>query len=111
MAEQVTIKRVFRDPVNTKFGPGMRTSIYTSEYPEVRMSTFAKGIEGWKEGDKVSVDITRNGDYTNFKPVATGKEGSGLEARVAKIERHLGLDENGEATIQTDQTGDFDDFN
>lgn len=106
--DKITIKKIFRDQVNTKFGPGVRTSIFAVEYPDVRMSSFTRGTETWKEGDKVSVEIQKNGEYTNFKPVGTSS--GGLEERVANIEKQLGISPASEKTIDVAQQGDFEDF-
>lgn len=116
MSEQVTVKKVFRDQVNTKFGPGVKTSIFTAEYPDVRMSSFARGAESWKEGDVVSIEMTKNGEFTNFKPAGGSTRGgsagdtSGLASRVTAIEQHLGLGEPKEEVINMDQQEDFNDF-
>lgn len=108
--ERVTLKAVYRDDVVTKFGPGVRTKIVTKEYPDVKMSSFSKGLEVWKEGDVVEITITRNGEYTNFKPGEGVSRGFGrdsnLEGRVAKIEQHLWPKEE---VVEADQQ-DFDDF-
>lgn len=104
MAEQVTLRQVFHDSVETKYGPGVRTTIKTAEYPDVRMSSFAKGLDSWHEGDKVMIEITKNGDYTNFKP-ADSK--TNLEARVEKLEKKVfGEDKE----IVPESQNDFDDF-
>lgn len=105
--ETVTIKQVFRDPVDGKFGPGTRTTIKTEEYPEVRMSSFAKGLEGWNVGDKVMIEITKNGQYTNFKP---GDGKTNLEARVDRIEKQLGIGAPEEKVIDAGQQDEFNDF-
>ena len=111
MAESVTLKAVYRDPVKTRFGEGVRISIYTMEHPDVKMSSFAKGLEGWNAGDKVMIDIIKNGEYTNFKP-ADSK--TGLEARVDRIEKHLGLGQHSTKVATPDvvpeQQGEFNDF-
>ena len=104
MSESVTIKNIFRDDVVTKFGPSIRTTIKVAEYPDVRMSSFSKGLDAWKEGDKVMVDITKNGDYMNFKP---GDSKTNLEARVEKLEKKVfGEDKE----IVPEAQNDFDDF-
>lgn len=110
MVEKVTINKVFRDPVTTKFGPGVRTSILTSEYPGTKMSSFARGTEAWKEGDTVEVDITKNGEYTNFKPVGAQNGPPALEGRVTRLEEHVFGKKDSEAVIQTEAQNDFDDF-
>lgn len=109
MSEQVTIREIYRDPVTTKFGPGTRTTIKVEQYPDVRMSSFSKGTESWQAGDKVMIEITKNGEYTNFKP-ADAK--TNLEARVARIEKHLGLDGAAQAADVVPETQEeFNDFN
>ncbi len=108
MSETITVRKIFRDEIETKFGTKMRTSIYASEYPDVRMTSFDKGTSDWKEGDKVSVEIFKKGEYTNFK-VADVK--TNLEARVARIEKHLSLGAE-EATEEASQDAqdEFNDF-
>ena len=95
MAEKITIRKIFRDPVNTKFGPGTRTSIFAVEYPDVRMSSFSKGAEGWKEGDEVMIEIKKNGEFTNYKVVDSNSKASvvdkKLEDRVTALERAVGI--------------------
>ncbi len=88
MSEQVTIKKVYRDLKKTKFGEKMMTSIYVLEYPEVRMSSFDKGLDSWKEGDKVLVTVTKNGEFTNFSTKNTDSK-TNLEARVLRLERQV----------------------
>lgn len=81
--ETVTIKKVYRDVKTTKYGDKTMTTIYVAEYPDVRMSSFDKGLDGLKEGDKLSVEITKNGEFTNFK---TGTKTSDIESRLKKLE-------------------------
>lgn len=87
MAEKVTLKQVYFNDVETKFGPAVKVVIVTKEYPGVRMSSFTKGLDAWKEGDEVMVDITKNGAYSNFKPAGmSGGESTSIEPRVKKLE-------------------------
>ena len=84
MAEKVTITRIFKDEVASKFKPGhtaIRTTIYTSEYPDLRMTCF-KDLP-WSEGDVVMITKVQKGNFTNFSPAA---EESQLEARVKRLE-------------------------
>ncbi len=109
MAENVTLRKIFRDEKETKFGKGIKTTIYTLEYPDERMSTWSKQTGGWKEGDKVSVEITRNGQFVNFKPAAMGSE---LEARVKRLEdKVFGHEESASKETPKQEAGnDFGDF-
>ena len=90
-AENVTVEKLFTDEFPSKFGKGMstKTTIYTVEYPGVRMSAFAS--VDWKPGDTVAVEITKKGNFTNFKPVQAVARGvevkpSQLEERVKRLE-------------------------
>ena len=115
MAETVTIRKVFRDPVDGKFGPGVKTTIFVAEHPDVRMSSFAKGLDSWQEGDKVVVEITKKGEFTNFKPMGNttvAQAGnSALEARVSKLEQTVfgATETNKEPEVQQDEFNDFKD--
>ncbi len=88
--EFVTIKRIYRDQKQGKFGPSTMTSIYTNEYPETRMSSFDKGLDGIKEGDKVEIEIIQKGEYKNFKLAKGGQVAkpvdNDLVRRVEKLE-------------------------
>lgn len=83
MSEQVTIKKIYKDTVKTKFGEGIKTTIYTVEYPDVKMTSFSKDVGSWKDGDKVAVFIKKNGEFTNFTPADQGTQ---IEARVKRLE-------------------------
>lgn len=120
MAEKVTISRIYHDTVETKYGPKPKTSIYTLEQPEVKMSSFDKAAGAFKEGDVVEIMIEKNGQFTNFK-VAGGKTSSpktsdyDLEARVTKLEAAVfgTTAKEKEPVIEArgDETNDFNDFN
>ncbi len=89
MSEKVTIEKVFNDTVQTKYGTKPKTSIYTTEYPGVRMSSFDKGAYSWKVGDVVEITIEKNGQFVNFRVGAgapSGTGGSNVEARLKKLE-------------------------
>jgi hypothetical protein len=81
MADKVTIDKIYVDQVETKFGPGTKTSIYVLEHPGVKMSSFKK--VDWKAGDVVMIEITKKGAFTNFTPAAGESQ---LEARVKRLE-------------------------
>ncbi len=83
MSEVVTIKRIYRDEKNGKFGPSTLTSIYTNEYPDTRMSSFQKGLDGLKEGDKLNIEIQKKGDFTNFKAMGVGGSAPSVAAAPA----------------------------
>jgi hypothetical protein len=102
MTETVTIKKIYRDQKQTKFGPKVMTSIYTQEHPDVRMSSFDKGLDNWKEGDKVVVTISKNGNFTNFTIKDTK---TNLEARVEKLERAVfgSKEETKQPDVQLDE--------
>ena len=116
MAETVTLRKVFRDPVDGKFGPGIKTTIFVAEYPDVRMSSFAKGLDAWAEGDKVVVEITKKGEFTNFKPMGNttvGQAGNAaLESRVSKLEQAVfgATAAHKEPEVQTEVQDEFNDF-
>jgi len=108
--EVITVRKVFRDATNTRRGPGTRTTVYATEYPDVRMSTF-DNTTGVKEGDKLNVTITKKGDFTNFKIIKGGSNGTStnpdLEARVKKLEDAV----FGKAAAEDQQDQDeFNDF-
>jgi len=87
--ETVTIRSIFRDQVNTKRGPGTRVSIYTEEHPDVRMTSFdARTTKDWKGGDKVQIEIQKNGNFTNFRtsPGRPKQDNSDIERRLSKLE-------------------------
>lgn len=97
--EKVTIKKIYRDIKDTKFGKKTMTSIYVTEYPDVRMSSFDKGLETWKEGDTVDVTITKNGEYTNFTSKTASRLGavnSDIIKRIEKLEEAVFNSASGE---------------
>ena len=109
--EKVTITKVFHDLVTTKYGPRGKTAIYTQEHPDVKMTTFDKGLDGLKIGDVLEITIEKNGQFTNFKvgagratPTATSPD---IEARLSKLEKAVFTDKD---IVSTDQSDDFGDF-
>lgn len=114
---EVTITRVYHDMVETKYGPKPKTSIYTEEQPEVKMSSFDKGATSLKSGDKVSITIEKNGQFTNFKVGAantnwvtkTGGDTSELEKRIARLEEAVFQDKK---EVKEEEIGvdDFENF-
>ncbi len=66
--EKLTVTRVYNDKITTKkYGIKDKISIYTSEYPETKMSSLDKSAQGIKVGDTIEVTIEKNGQFTNFK--------------------------------------------
>lgn len=90
---EVTLTRVFRKDVETKYGIKPKLSIQTSTHGDKWLSTFkVQGTENWNDGDTVKVNIQEKGDFINFEPIGGGSTSSAstaspqLEARVCKLE-------------------------
>lgn len=120
---ELTITRVFRKDVETRFGIKPKLSIQTNEYGEKWLSTFnTKGTEGWSEGMTVKADVQEKGDFINFKPLGvastTSSTGSNvatpdLAMRVSKLEHAVFGPKDVDAadkepSIQTEETEDAD---
>ena len=66
--ETVTLTKVFRKKVETKYGEKMSVGILTKEHGDTWINGFKHDDnKGWKIGDTVNIEIVKNGEYTNFK--------------------------------------------
>lgn len=92
--EKVTVRKIFSDKLVTKYGPSTKTSIYTEEHPETRMSSFDEAASSIKIGDVVEITIEQKGQFTNFKMGGGAKKAWGgstttgptVEARLKRLE-------------------------
>lgn len=108
--ETLKLTYVNRKQVETKYGIKPQLVIKADEYGDEYLSTFnVKGTEGWEPGVEVQVEVTKNGDFFNFKPVgvplSTSKPSSDLEKRVEKLESAV-FGQEKEASVQP-QHDDF----
>lgn len=88
--ETVRLTRVFRKEKETRYGVKPQLSIQTEQHGDDWLSTFnVRGTDAWQDGDEVQIEVTRNGDFLNFKPVVShvGSSNPNLEARVEKLEK------------------------
>lgn len=74
--KKYTLTRIYRttvdknhNPLRTKNGqPYERVSIQTVEHPNAWISGFGSSeTNNWKEGDTVGLEVTKNGEYYNWK--------------------------------------------
>lgn len=66
----LTIQKISRKPITTKYGETQRISILTSEYNEKWLSGFEDDLNKlWNEGDVVEATVSTNGEYLNFKAI------------------------------------------
>ena len=112
---EVTLTRVFRKQVETKYGIKPKLSIQTAEHGDKWLSTFkVQGTDSWNEGDTVSIDVQEKGDFINFNPRNDGgapQRGNGdanLEARVSKLEATVFGAGEAEAIIEADDLPDME---
>jgi len=64
----VTITKTYKKKIKTKRGDAMSFSIKTKEHGDKWIGGFEDDTnKNWKIGDKVEIEITENGEYTNFK--------------------------------------------
>lgn len=109
--EKVTVEKVYFDDQKTQYGMKKKTSIYTTEYPGLKMSCLDKAEMPIKEGEVIEITIDKNGQFTNFK-MGTGEKkpyngagrttfGSDVESRLTALEAAvLGADKKTEAVIE-----------
>ena len=113
---QVTLTKVFRDNVDTRYGMRAKVAIQVDapEYRDRWISALLQpnrtfGTENWEPGDIVSIDISTKGDFLNFKPngAAAISSGPSIEERVSKLEASVFGE--GPVTVQGDviQTDDL----
>jgi len=91
---KVTLTRVFRKEVDTKYGIKPNISIQTEEHGDKWLSTFkVTGTTDWEEGQQVEINVQENGDFLNFIPVSkssgTKESNNDIELRVAKLEKSM----------------------
>lgn len=65
---KLTIRKISRKEVSTKFGNKIKVGVKTDEYPNVWLGGFENSDNrAWKEGDSVEVEsVKQNGEYWNF---------------------------------------------
>lgn len=64
----MTLTKVFRKEIDTKYGKKMSVGIQTKEHGDKWINGFEhESNKAWKIGDKVNIEIVENGEYTNFK--------------------------------------------
>ena len=88
---KVTLTKVFRKDVDTRYGIKPKVSIMTVEHGEKWLSSFkVKGTENWEDGMEVAIDVQEKGDFMNFNPTGVSSTAtqapSNLETRVKKLE-------------------------
>jgi len=105
MITKITIDRVFFSsqpkagglPYTDKFSgkPKKLVTLYSSQLPKDVKSVSCFAVEGsplwdWKEKQEVVIEITKNGEWHNFKPASEGMlQLMKLEERVAKLEDQM----------------------
>lgn len=90
----VTLTRVFRKDIETRFGIKPKVSIQTQEHGDKWLSSFkVQGTEDWEEGMTVQVNISEKGDFINFIPVGGSTatktatvDNSAVEKRLSALE-------------------------
>lgn len=96
--EKVTIKKVFRKEVETKYGIKPQIAIKTEQHGEKWLSSFkTKGTENWKEGDVVEIAIEKKGEFLNF--TLTENPNTELIKRIERLENKI----FGTETIQVEE--------
>jgi hypothetical protein len=91
---KVTLTRVHWGSVTTANGPVDKVGIKTDVHGEKWLSAFeskfnSKQLRALKQGDAVNIVVQQNGDFLNFR---LANKTDMLEAEVAMIKAHLGLD-------------------
>jgi len=88
---KITLTRVFRTDVDTKYGIKPKVAIQTQEHGEKWLSTFkVVGTEKWEEGMEVEVNIQEKGDFLNFSVVGGATiTPNPLEERITKLEERV----------------------
>lgn len=64
--EILTIKKINSQPFEGEYGLTNRVGIIAEEYGEKWLNGFIKDISKIKIGDKIFVEIKKNGEYLNF---------------------------------------------
>lgn len=110
---EVTLTRVFRKDVETKYGIKPKLSIQTDKHGESWLSTFkVAGTENWNEGDVVNINVQEKGDFLNFVPVGVSSNASSnnsdLALRVERLEAHVfgGVTDTTPTTEEVIEAGD-----
>lgn len=86
---QVTLTRVFRKNIETKYGVKPNLSIQTDKHGDKWLSTFkVDGTASWKEGDTVDINVKENGEFLNFEPAGANRPGTNtnVEERLSRLE-------------------------
>lgn len=101
---QVTLTRIFRGDVETRYGTKPKIGIKTVEHEDKWLSTFKlQGTESWKEGDKVNIAVEEKNGYLNFTPIIPD-----YNDRITKLEEAVfGKKKEPEPQVNPD---DFDNF-
>lgn len=96
----VTITKVYKGMQETKFGDKPKVAIKTQEYGDKYLTTFkvTSAMDSWKEGDKVTINVEKKGDFLNFTmPSAEHAQQGELLKRVERLEMaqfgYVGLQE------------------
>ena len=104
---KVKITKLLHQEIDIKKGPNKgnkvtQVRIWTDKHDDKMLSAFmVKGMEAWKVGDQIEIEVEQKGEYLNFKLPDKAKEDlkkicdymRKLEKRVLKLEQQLGIDE------------------
>ncbi len=106
---KVTLTRIFRKDVDTRFGIKPKVGIQTKEHEDKWLSTFkVAGTENWEEGMEVEINIIEKGDFMNFSVVGSSNTPSPsitnkLEDRVSKLEYEVFRKKEPETESETEK--------
>lgn len=103
---KVTLTRIFRKDVDTRYGIKPKVGIQTKEHEDKWLSTFkVNGTENWEEGMEVEINVQENGDFMNFTVIGSASSAvpvNKLEERVAKLEDAVFNKKESEQTNEED---------
>ena len=108
---KVILTKVYRGKQQTKFGEKDKIGVKFEEFKDRWLTSFkVMGTENWKEGDEVTLVVTKNGDWLNFHPPTLAEIAMSrideLKKRVEALEALSGnssKEENKESqTVQSD---------
>lgn len=110
---KVKITRLLHKKVNTPHGEKIQVRIWTDQHKDRMLAGFmTKGMDGWKVGDEIEIEIEDTGKYLNFKlPDKSGEDLKQIcdyvrkiEKRVAKLEQLVTFDKVKEGLIDKEET-------
>ncbi len=86
--EKLTITKIFRGNVTTKYGDKEKISIKATQRGDSWISTFkTKGTENWKEGDTVEAFVVEKNGYLNMSVEEPQADLQNILSRVTALEK------------------------